>query len=230
MGVGSYIWGHFSHTQPSSYAPARKRFELRLDKRLGKEMVSADGDRNELLSLLQRYEIDILWEERLKTCRELLRLIESQRVRDYVVDKFPRKIYPLVVDSIRLGWEKAGEECAQACWTGLVRLPEFEEAVAGDFLDEGFLEQLCGRFQAGAADERAFLRDTLHWVYATFPQKRIFLRQRIGAVLRYFVRAPSCNIHIAELLQVVRMIIKGFPSLNKVDANVARFVVRFPKY
>lgn len=183
-------------------------------------MVSADGDENELLSLLQSYEIDMLWEERLKACRELLRLLESRRVRDFVVDKLPRNIYPLVLDSIRLGWEKPGEQCAQACWTGLVGLPEFEEAAAGDFLDEGFLQELCGRFQAGVADERVFLRDTLHWAYATFPQKRRLLRQKIGAVLGYFVRAPSCNFHIAELLQVVRMIIRGFPTLTKVENTV----------
>lgn len=173
-------------------------------------------DGTELLSLLQRYEIDMQWEERLKTCRDLLHLIESQRVRDYVVDKLPRKIYALVLDSVRLGWENPGEQCAQACWRGLVGLPEFEEAVAGDLLDDGFLQELCGRFQAGVADERAFLRDTLHWTYATFPQKRRLLRQKIGAVLGYFVRAPSCNFHIAEVLHVVRMIIKGFPSLTKV--------------
>lgn len=178
--------------------------------------MSADGDGNELQSLLQRYDIGMPWEQRLKTCRELLHLIESQHVRDYVVDKLPRKTYSFVLDSIRLGWEKPGEHCAQACWTGLVHLPEFEEAVAGDFLDEGFLQELCGRFQAGVSDERAFLRDTLHWAYATFPQKRRLLRQKIGAVLGYFVRTPSCNFHIAELLQVVRMIIKGFPSLTKV--------------
>lgn len=174
--------------------------------------MSLDG--NELHELLARCETGMQWEERLKTCQELLHLIDSQRVRD--VDKLPRKIYPFLLDSIRLGWEQPGEQCAQACWTGLVGLPEFEAIVAGDFVNDGFLKDLCGRFQAGVAGERVFLRDTLHWAYMNFPHKRRLLRQTIGAVLGYFVRTPNRCFHVTELLDVVRMIIKGFPSLAKV--------------
>lgn len=181
-------------------------------------VMSAGGDGNELLSLLQRCQTGISWEERLNIGRELLTLVESQRVRDDVVDKLPVKIYSFLVASIRLGWQQPGEKYAQACWTGLVGLPEFEVAVAEEVVDEGFLAELCARFQAGVADERVFLRDTLHWAYASFPQKRRLLRDQIGAVLGSFVRAPSRNFHISELLQVLQLIIKGFPSSTNVRA------------
>lgn len=180
-------------------------------------MVSAGGDANELLSLLQRCQAGISVEERLNVCRELLPLVESQRVRDDVVDKLPVKLYAFLVESIRLGWQQPGEKYAQACWTGLVGLPEFEVAAAQEFVDDGFLAELCARFQAGVAGEREFLRDTLHWAYASFPRKRRLLRDKIGAVLGFFVRAPSRNFHIAELLQVLQLIIKGFPSLTNVS-------------
>ncbi|CAM9107864.1 unnamed protein product [Ectocarpus fasciculatus] len=180
--------------------------------------MSVDDEGNELLSLLQNCEIGMSWQQRSETCRTLLQLIESQRVRD--VDKLPRKIYTFIIDSLRLGWEQSGEKYAQACWTGLVALPEFEQTVAGDCIDDGFLEELCGRFQAGVPDERAFLRDTLHWAYASFPQKRRFLRRKIGGLLAYFVRTPRGKFHIAEVLQCLRLIIKGFPSLSKVHRSL----------
>ncbi|CAN0434645.1 unnamed protein product, partial [Laminaria digitata] len=94
----------------------------------------------------------------------------------------------------------------------LIDIPEFEANVAGDVVDDGFLLQLCDRFHRGAAFERAFLRDTLHWAYAHFPQKRSLLRQKIGSVLSHFGRAPSSSFLAAELLQVLRHIIKGFPE------------------
>ncbi|CAM9298383.1 unnamed protein product, partial [Hapterophycus canaliculatus] len=175
-------------------------------------------DGNELLSLLNGCEPGMQRGKRLETCQELLQLIESQRVRD--VDKLPRKIYGFLLDSIRLGWEIPGEQCAQACWTGLIGLPEFETTAAGDFVDDGFLQELCGRFQVGVASERAFLRDTLHWAYASFPHKRRLLRERIGAVLGYFVRTPSRKFHVAELLEVLRLIIMGFSSFTKVHRSL----------
>lgn len=179
-------------------------------------IMSASGDGNELLSLLQRCQVGIAWEERLDICRELLPLVESQRVRDDVVDKLPLRVYSFLVECIRLEWQQPGEKYAQACWTGLVGLPEFEVTVAEEVVDDGLLAELCARFQGGVEDERVFLRDTLHWAYASFPQKRRLLRDKIGAVLGFFVRAPSRNFHIAELLQVLQLIIKGFPSLTNV--------------
>lgn len=178
--------------------------------------MSSDGDDNELLSLLDRCQPGMSWDERLKTLHRLLVLVESQRVRDDVANKLPRKIYSFVLESIRLGWEKPGEQCAQACWTGIVGLDEFEDEVAGGYVDDVFLDLLCGRFQAGVEEERVFLRDMLHWVYASFPKTRRLLRQKMGSVLGYFVRTPSRNFHISELLYVLRLIIQGFPSLTKV--------------
>lgn len=183
------------------------------------DVMSGACDGNELLSLLERCQTGISWAERLNIARELLPLVESQRVRDDVVDKLPVKIYSFLAETIRLGWQQPGEKYhAQACWTGLVGLPEFELAVAAEVVDDGFLAELCARFQAGVTDEREFLRDTLHWAYSSFPQKRRLLRDKIGAVLGFFVRAPCRNFHIAELLQVLQLIIKGFPSLTNVRA------------
>lgn len=182
------------------------------------DTISSDGDENELLSLLHRCQTGISWEERLNVTRELLPLVESQRVRDDVVDRLPAKVYSFLVESIRLGWQQPGTKYAQACWSGLVGLPEFEVAAAGNVVDDGFLTELCARFQAGIEDEREFLRDTLHWAYASFPQKRRLLRDKIGAVLGFFVRAPSHHFHIADLLHVLQLIIKGFPSLTNVRA------------
>ncbi len=178
--------------------------------------MSSHGDDNELLSLLDRCQPGMSWDERLKTLRRLLVLVESQRVRDDVADKLPRKTYSFVLESIRLGWEQPVGQCAQACWAGLVGLEEFEDEMAGGYVDDGFLDILCGRFQAGVEEERVFLRDALHWAYASFPKKRRMLRQKMCSVLGYFVRTPSRNFHTAELLQVMRLIIKGFPSLTKV--------------
>ncbi|CAM9591525.1 unnamed protein product [Scytosiphon promiscuus] len=176
------------------------------------------ADDQELLSLLTRCEPGMQWELRLKVCQELLHLIESQRVRD--VDKLPPKMYAFLLDSVRLGWQQPGEQYAQACWTGLVGLPEFEPSAAGHFVDDGFLQELCDRFQAGVASEGAFLRDTLHWAYMTFPKKRRLLREKIGALLGCFVRTPSRNFHVTEVLEVVRLIIMGFPSLTKVHRSL----------
>ena len=180
--------------------------------------MSAGGE-NKLLSLLQRYQSGISSEEHLNICRELLPLVESQHVRDDVVDKLPVQVYPFLIESVRLEWQQPGEKYAQACWAGLVGLPEFEVAAAEEVVGDGFLSELCARFHAGVADEREFLRDTLHWAYASFPKKRRLLRDKIGAVLGFFVRAPSRNFHVAELLQVLQLIIKGFPRLTNVRAT-----------
>lgn len=175
-------------------------------------------DGSELLSLLQGCETGMPLERHLKVCRELLNLVKTQRVRD--VDKLPRKTYSFILGSIRLGWEYPEGQLrkdAQESLSGLINIPEFETAVAGEFVDDGFLMTLCGRFQAGVAEERQFLRDTLHWAYTSFPHKRALLRQQIGSVLGHFVRTPSHNFHIADLLQVVQQIVRGFPeSLTKV--------------
>lgn len=175
-------------------------------------------DGSELLSLLQVCEATMSLDGRLKVCRELLNLVKTQRVRD--VDKLPRQTYSFILGSIRLGWEHPEGQLrkdAQASFSGLIIIPEFETAVARDFVDDGFLMALCGRFQAGVAEERGFLRDTLHWAYASFPHKRALLRQQIGSVLGQFVRSPSRNCHVADLLQVVRQIVRGFPdSLSQV--------------
>lgn len=184
--------------------------------------MSTGSDENELVSLLQGCEVGMPLEMRLKICRGLLDLVENQRVRD--VDKLPWKIYGFLVDSIRLGWQHPEAHLvkqSQACLTGLIDIPEFEVSVAGDVVDDGFLLQLCDRFHRGVAFERAFLRDTLHWAYANFPQKRCLLRQKIGSVLSHFVRAPSSSFHAAELLQVLRHIIKGFPE----NLTQVRFVL-----
>ena len=175
--------------------------------------MSAGSDGNELLTLLQGCEAGMSLEMRVNACRKLLGLVENQRVRD--VDTLPWKIYGFLVHSIRLGWqhpEVALAKDAQACLTGLTGIPEFEATLAGDVVDDGFLLQLCDRFHRGVANERAFLRDTLHWAYASFPHKRSLLRQKIGGVLNHFVRTPSSTFHVAELLQVLRHIIKGFPE------------------
>lgn len=175
--------------------------------------MSGDGDENELHSLLRGCQVGMLRQERLKICRQLIILVKSQRVRD--VDKLPRKTYSFLMESIRLGWEdpEGGQlrGDAQAVFTGLVNIPEWETAVAGDYVDDGFLHALCDQFQAGVEDERAFLRDTLHWAYDSFPPKRIILRQQIGSTLGHFVRSPSRKFHVADLLHVLREIVKGFP-------------------
>lgn len=191
----------------------------------GGEAMSSDDDDNQLLSLLDKCQPEMSWGERLKTLKHLLVLVESQRVRDDVEDKLPRKIYSFILESIRLGWDQPGERLAQACWTGLVGLEEFEDEVAGGAVDDGFLDLLCARFQAGVEEERAFLRDMLHWAYASFPKKRRLLRQKMCAVLGYFMRTPSRSVHVAELLEVMRLIIKGFPSLTKVRTSSPHLVV-----
>lgn len=172
----------------------------------------------ELVTVLQRCLGELGWEKRLAACKELTELVNSQRVRD--VEKLPSETYPLLFDTLLLGWQQQEDELRddiQAAFRGIIRIPEFETAVAGDSIGKGLLAQLCARFHAGVSEERLFLRETLHWVYASFPQKRIFLRHQIGSVLSQFVRAPSRNTHIAELLQVVCQIVKGFPkSLTQV--------------
>lgn len=183
--------------------------------------MSTEDDGNELMLIMRGCKADISWQERSRVCGELLRLVRSQRVRD--VDTLPRGTYSFLLESIRLGWEHPeGRQVrgdAQAAFAGLTGFPEFETHVAADFVDDGFLMELCSRFQAGVSEERVFLRDMLHWGYASFPHKRRFLRQQIGSVLAQFVRTPGRNFHVAEMLQVMRHIIKGFPhSLTQVKS------------
>lgn len=176
-------------------------------------LMDAEDDGKDFVVRLKNSAVGMSWEERSKMNREVLNLVKSQRIRDF--DRLPPQMYAFLLDSIRLEWERPqdlAQNEAQSAFAGLIGFPEFETQVAGKFVNDGFLLDLCGRFQAGFSEERGFLRDTLHWAYASFPQKRPLLRQQIGAVLAQFLRSPSRQYHVAELLQVLRQIIKGFPQ------------------
>lgn len=150
---------------------------------------------------------------RAAACQQLVDMVKSQRVRD--VDQLPRGTYSLLFECVHMGWESPEGEMrndVQVAFAGLTRIPEFKTAEASDYVKDGFLSQLSGRFREGLAEERLFLRDTLHWVYSNFSRARGFLRGQIGAVLRQFARAPNRKTHVAEMLQVLRSIIRGFPE------------------
>lgn len=169
----------------------------------------------EFLICLQRWCNTMLpWEERSQACHQLADLVSQRLVRDDIEDKLTPETYRLLVKCVLLGWQQEEgreREAVQSLFAGMVAIPEFETAAVEKFVDDGFLVRLCGRFQAGVAEERLFLRDTLHWAYASFPGTRPLLRRQIGSVLGQFVRTPSRNTHVAEMLQVVCQVIKGFP-------------------
>lgn len=169
-------------------------------------------DGSELLNVLQRCcGAKVEPQERLAACEQLMDMVKSQRVRD--VDELPRETYGLLFTCVTLGWQEPKgkmRSIIQPAFTGIIEIPEFNTAVAGDFIENGFLVQLCGRFQAGLREERLFLRDTLYWAYAKFPKMRGLLRRQIGGILSQFARTPSRNTLVAEVLQVVRQLIKGF--------------------
>lgn len=186
-----------------------------------------DDDESELLVSLRRWcDAALPREERARASQQLLNLVKSQRVRD--VEKLPREAYRLLVTSVILSWQGEGgqeRDDVQASFTGIRAILEFDIATAEEFVDDGFLVQLCDRFHLGVSEERAFLRDTLHWAYASFPYKRPLLRRQIGAVLRQFVRMPSRNTHVAEMLQVVCQVIKGFPQrLTEVCFSISLYI------
>lgn len=184
-------------------------------------IMSTENEDIELISLLQRCRVGMSLEERVEVCRELLVLIKNGRIRD--VDRFPIETYTLVINSICVSWEQGKEElrdAAQEVFMGIVDIPEFENDVAEEFVDNGFLLELCGRFQVGLVEEKGFLRDSLHWAYSSFPPKRALLRQQMGSSLQHFARSPNRKFHVAEMLQVLREIIKGFPmKLTEVRNN-----------
>lgn len=174
--------------------------------------MSTENEDFELISLLQRCKVEMSLEDRVEVCRELLVLIKNGRIRD--VDRLPIETYTLVINSIRVGWEQGKEElrdAAQEVFMGIVDIPEFENDIAEEFVNDGFLLELCNRFQVGLVEEKGFLRDTLHWAYSSFPPKRALLRQQMGSSLQHFARSPNRKFHVAEMLQVLREIIKGFP-------------------
>ena len=178
----------------------------------------ADDVGTEIFSLLERCHGGMSLKERLTVCRELNTLVKTHRIRD--VNRLPPEIYKLATESIYVAWGLREAELrgtAQSVFMGLVDIPEFEKDVAGEYVDNGFLLELCARFQAGVDEEQVFLRDMLHWVYASFPGKRSLLREQMGSALEHFARAPNRRFHVAEMLQVLREIIKGFPtSLSQV--------------
>lgn len=175
--------------------------------------MSPEDNGNELLLLFQGCKVGISREKRFKICKTLLNLVNTQHIRD--VETFPPEMYRFLLESIRLGWSDPGGDVqcdAQAVFAGIMHIPEFEIDVARNFVDDGFLMELCSQFQDGVSEERFFLRDTLYWAYASFPHKRVVLREQIGSALGQFVRTPSRSFLIQELLQVLRQIIQGFPS------------------
>ncbi|CAN0371833.1 unnamed protein product, partial [Phaeothamnion confervicola] len=108
-------------------------------------------------------------------------------------------------------------------------VPEFNEnlAAAAPLVTEEIVAELCLRLEAGVADEKAFLRDTLHWTYARFPDVRPALRRRLGAVLTRFARVPNKRTHVAEALQVLGQIARGFraPPLRPAHLGLLRGVL-----
>lgn len=159
--------------------------------------------------------------------KQLLDMVRSQRVRD--LDKLPEDAYRLLFSAVQVAWHFSPDGSRGDildAFTGIIAFPEFETAVAAGYvLQNGFLAQLCGRFQSSSSEERLFLRDTLHWVYASFPRARATLRKHINAVLCQFSRTPSLRTHVAEMLQVLRQIIRGFPerlTQVRIQANMRR--------
>lgn len=173
-----------------------------------------DGDY--FLVLLQRWcDLTLQWDERSNSCRRLADLVDQRSVRDHTEDKLDEETYRLLITSVLLGWQQQKQEemkAVQTFFVEMMSIPEFENAAVEKFVDDGFLIQLCGRFQAGDPEERLFLRNTLHWAYNSFPRSRPLLRRQIGTVLGHFARAPSRNTHVAQMLEVLCQIIKGFPE------------------
>jgi Protein phosphatase 2A regulatory B subunit (B56 family) len=141
------------------------------------------------------------------------KLVQSQGIRDA---EFTANTYFLLFEAMLLCWGQALETAAvlqlQAAFAALIRMnwPEFSAETAADHVDAVLIRCVLDRFEAGIADERAFLRDLAHWLYAKFPHQRVAMRARIGAVLSHYSRQPNKRTHVQELLEVVGQIVIGF--------------------
>jgi serine/threonine protein kinase len=141
------------------------------------------------------------------------KLVQTQGVRDA---EFTANTYFLLFEAMLLCWGQALETAAvlqlQAAFAALIRMnwPEFSAETAAAHVDSVLIRCVLDRFEAGIADERAFLRDLAHWLYANFPHQRVAMRARIGAVLSHYSRQPNKRTHVKELLEVVGQIVIGF--------------------
>eukprot|EP00953_Heterococcus_sp_UTEX-ZZ885_P012479 7155-Heterococcus_DN1.PRE.4 len=141
------------------------------------------------------------------------KLVQSQGIRDA---EFTANTYLLLFETMLLCWGQALETAAvlqlQAAFAALIRMnwPEFSAETAAVHVDGVLIRCVLDRFEAGIADERAFLRDLAHWLYAKFPHQRVAMRARIGAVLSHYGRQPNKRTHVQELLEVVGQIVIGF--------------------
>ncbi|CAM9303063.1 unnamed protein product [Choristocarpus tenellus] len=156
---------------------------------------------------------DLPWEQRSSSSKLLLELVKSQRVRDFDIN------YDLVFKAVRVGWEHRDEQMRstlQDSLRGYINIPEFDPSLASVAINNSFVVELCGRFNAGVDGERLFLRDMLYWLYEKFPDRRRQLRLQIGSLLSRFFLSPSRHTHIAEVLEVLRHVVKGFaPTLHQ---------------
>ncbi|CAM9104545.1 unnamed protein product [Discosporangium mesarthrocarpum] len=109
----------------------------------------------------------------------------------------------------------------------LISMPEFDISEAKVAIaDDIFIQDLCSRFQAGVSRETKLLRSTLYWLYSTFPNKRGLLRRKMGSILSQFANTPNRSTHVAQLLEVLREVIKGFPqTLSEVHIDLLKSIL-----
>lgn len=154
-------------------------------------------------------------DDRVAAASTLESLVRSRRIRD--IDDVPRNTYRLLFEALYSCWDAVPPSAAanasfQRAFGGWIATPEFICEVAEPYISDDLLRCLVGRFEVTQPEEAAFLRDTLHWLYSSFPEKRSSLRTRIGGVLSRFKRSPHKGVRVNELLEVLGQVVRGFST------------------
>ncbi|KAG5176227.1 3-phosphoinositide-dependent protein kinase Serine/threonine protein phosphatase 2A, regulato [Tribonema minus] len=164
-------------------------------------------------------------DQRAQAVAALAALVKTHRIRDV---EFTPALYARYFAALEhcCGASLGGAAAAQlrdAC-AAIARLPEFDAAAAAPHVTAECVRNLLGAFEGGRGEERAFLRDMTHWLYASFPEVRGAIRGRLGGILTGFRHAAAAaaaarRVHVREALEVVGQVVRGMRAHSRTSTR-----------
>lgn len=88
--------------------------------------------------------------------------------------------------------------------------PHFDTNRAKTYIDQKFITNLLELFRSEDLRERDYLKNILHGIYARFLNMRSHIRRQMNNIFFSFTEELEYHIGIADLLEVLGSIIKGF--------------------